>query len=57
MHGSAMLQISHHRDREAVHGSEFVAYRKDVEQRLRRMLADSVAGVQQRFPAMLRRSL
>lgn len=49
-----MLQIADHRDREPVHRADFVSDGKDVEQRLRGMLADTVAGVQQRLPAMLR---
>jgi len=57
MNGSAVLQVSHHGDRKAVYGSEFVSYRKDIEQCLAWMFANSVARVQHRFPAVQRCSL
>jgi hypothetical protein len=57
MNGSAMLQVPHHGDRKAIYRPEFVSYRKDIEQRLGWMLANSVARIQHRFPTVLRCSL
>ena len=54
---AAVLEVAEHRDREAIHGAELLADRKHIEQRLRRVLADTVARVDDRHGRELCRLL
>lgn len=53
MDGSSVPEVTHHGDREPVYGAYLFADGEDVEQCLRRMFADTVAGIEQRLPAVV----
>lgn len=57
MDRSTMLQVADHGDRQPIHRPDLVSYRENVEQRLSGVFPNTVAGVQQRFSAVLGGSL
>ena len=57
MDGASVLQVADHGDGQTVDGADLLADGEDVEQRLRRVLARSVAGVDQRPAGTRRRPL
>lgn len=57
MDRSTMLQVADHGDRQPIHRPDLVSYRENVEQRLSGVFPNTVAGIQQRFSAVLGGSL
>lgn len=49
VHGPSVLQVAHHGDGQPVHSAKLLADGEDVQQRLRGMLTDAIAGIDKRL--------